>query len=79
MPSSWPSYVGLLESGELARRAREAVGALADCTACPRQCHADRRRDDSPQSCCRTGRLAPREFREAAAIAREAGLRLARG
>jgi putative pyruvate formate lyase activating enzyme len=50
--------VELLKNGELARRAREAVDALADCTACPRQCHADRRRDDSPQSYCRTGRLA---------------------
>ena len=58
MPSTWPGYLELLESGELARRAREAVDALADCTACPRQCHADRRQDDSPRSYCRTGRLA---------------------
>jgi hypothetical protein len=33
--SSWPSYVGLLENGEFARRAREAVDALADCACCP--------------------------------------------
>ncbi len=58
MPSTWPSYVELLENGELARRAREAVNALADCVCCPRQCHADRRQPDSPQSYCRTGRLA---------------------
>ncbi len=32
--------------------------ALADCTTCPRQCHADRRQQDNPQSYCRTGRLA---------------------
>jgi putative pyruvate formate lyase activating enzyme len=47
-----------MESGELARRAREAVEALADCAACPRQCHADRRQEESPRSYCRTGRLA---------------------
>ena len=58
MPSTWPAYLELLERGELARRAREAVAVLADCTACPRQCHADRRHDDSPRSYCRTGRLA---------------------
>ena len=58
MTATWPAYVELLESGELAHRARKAAGALADCTCCPRQCHADRRQDDSPQSYCRTGRLA---------------------
>jgi putative pyruvate formate lyase activating enzyme len=58
MPATWPAYLELLESGELAHRACEAVDALANCTACPRQCHADRRQDDSPQSYCRTGRLA---------------------
>jgi len=58
MPSTWPAYVELLKSGELAHRAREAVDALADCACCPRLCHADRRQPDSPQSYCRTGRLA---------------------
>ena len=58
MASTWPGYLELLESGELARRAQAAVEALADCTVCPRQCHADRRHDDSPRSYCRTGRLA---------------------
>ena len=58
MASLWPAYLKLHDSGELARRAREAVDALADCMCCPRQCHADRRQPDSPQSYCRTGRLA---------------------
>jgi putative pyruvate formate lyase activating enzyme len=48
----------LYESGELARRAKVAVEALADCTCCPRLCHADRQHDDSPKSYCRTGRQA---------------------
>jgi putative pyruvate formate lyase activating enzyme len=50
--------LSLLENGELARRAQAAVEALADCTCCPRLCHADRRQDDSPKSYCRTGRRA---------------------
>jgi len=58
MASLWPAYLELHDSGELGRRAREAVDALADCVCCPRQCHADRRQPDSPQSYCRTGRLA---------------------
>jgi putative pyruvate formate lyase activating enzyme len=58
MPSTWPGYLELLESGELARRAREAVDALADCTTCPRLCHADRRDEGSRPGYCRTGRLA---------------------
>jgi putative pyruvate formate lyase activating enzyme len=58
MSSTWPGYLALFESGELARRARAAVDALADCTLCPRRCHADRRGDSSPQSYCRTGRRA---------------------
>jgi putative pyruvate formate lyase activating enzyme len=58
MAATGPAYLNLLESGELARRAREAVAALADCVCCPRQCHADRRQPDSPESYCRIGRLA---------------------
>jgi putative pyruvate formate lyase activating enzyme len=58
MASTWPGYLELLESGELVRRAREAVAALADCTACPRQCHADRLHGDGLRSCCRSGRWA---------------------
>jgi putative pyruvate formate lyase activating enzyme len=58
MSPAWPSYLTLLETGELARRARDAVDALADCTCCPRLCHADRRHDASPRPYCRTGRHA---------------------
>ena len=58
MSPAWPSYLTLLETGELARRVHEAVDALADCSCCPRLCHADRCHDDSPRSYCRTGRLA---------------------
>ncbi len=58
MASPWPGYLALHEIGELARRSRQAVDALVDCACCPRLCHADRRGDDSPQSYCRTGRLA---------------------
>jgi putative pyruvate formate lyase activating enzyme len=39
---SYPSYLTLYESGELARRAKAAVEALAECRICPRQCGADR-------------------------------------
>ena len=57
MTAPWPSYLGLLESGELERRARKAMCELADCALCPRQCHADRRQP-SPKSYCRTGEAA---------------------
>jgi len=58
MSLAWPSYLGLFQTGQLACRVHEAVDALADCSCCPRLCHADRRHDDSPRSYCRTGRLA---------------------
>lgn len=58
MNRAWPSYLALLETGELERRVRKAVDALRDCTCCPRQCHADRRQEDCRGSFCRTGRLA---------------------
>ncbi len=58
MPSHWPSYLQLLESGELARRAHTAVDCLADCTLCGRQCRADRTGAEAPKSYCRTGRRA---------------------
>ena len=32
MSTLWPSYLNLLESGELARRAQKAIESLADCT-----------------------------------------------
>ncbi len=37
-----PSYVKLLESGELERRAVRADGILKSCSACPRNCFIDR-------------------------------------
>ncbi len=54
MTATWPAYLTLLESGELARRACEATGILADCTLCPRECHADRCQAN-PQSFCHAG------------------------
>lgn len=53
-----PGYVNLTETGELAQRAQQAVAALADCTLCARQCHADRLDPARPRSYCRTGRRA---------------------
>jgi putative pyruvate formate lyase activating enzyme len=52
----WPSYLGLVESGELDRRATRAVASLADCTVCPRDCHVDRLADE--RRFCVTGRHA---------------------
>jgi putative pyruvate formate lyase activating enzyme len=37
-----PSYLALLESGELARRADEAMALLSSCAVCPRNCGVDR-------------------------------------
>jgi putative pyruvate formate lyase activating enzyme len=37
-----PSYLNLLESGELARRAEEAWDLLRGCTVCPQNCPVDR-------------------------------------
>lgn len=42
MADAWPSYLVLHESGELARRTREARERLSPCTVCPRECGADR-------------------------------------
>lgn len=39
-----PAFRGLLESGELERRAESAVAALSECRLCPRDCGADRSR-----------------------------------
>ena len=58
MPSTYPAYVELFESGELARRAKQALDLLVDCTVCARQCHADRTSEENLESYCRTGRLA---------------------
>jgi putative pyruvate formate lyase activating enzyme len=37
-----PSYIKLLNSGELYRRAEEAYNNLVSCTSCPRDCKVDR-------------------------------------
>jgi putative pyruvate formate lyase activating enzyme len=51
-----PSYLALLQTGELERRVADAVSALADCTVCPRNCHVDRLSDQ--RMFCATGRRA---------------------
>jgi uncharacterized Fe-S radical SAM superfamily protein PflX len=53
---SYPSYLELFESGELARRADEAIAALAKCEVCPRNCRVDRLANRA--KVCATGRLA---------------------
>jgi putative pyruvate formate lyase activating enzyme len=58
MPSQYPSYLDLLASGELARRAASAVQGLAECVGCARQCRADRLHPGQRKPFCRTGRLA---------------------
>ncbi|MGI5837383.1 MAG: radical SAM protein, partial [Chloroflexota bacterium] len=50
------SYVRLWKTGELVKRAEEAVRRLARCDLCPRHCHVDRLGGEVGQ--CRTGRLA---------------------
>ncbi len=54
--SSFPAYLALARSGELARRAAAAVAALAECRWCPRACGADRLH--GRRSVCRIGRHA---------------------
>ena len=52
-----PSYVALAESGELERRAREALELLGPrCVVCPRGCKIDRRQDE--KGLCAIGRHA---------------------
>jgi putative pyruvate formate lyase activating enzyme len=58
MASLYPSYLSLFESGELARRADEAVGTLTRCRLCPRQCNADRINGSEAKPYCRIGRYA---------------------
>ena len=52
---SRPVYLGL-PAGEIARRAEEAVAALAECRLCPRDCAVDRLA--GKWSACKTGRHA---------------------
>jgi putative pyruvate formate lyase activating enzyme len=51
-----PAYLALYRTGELARRAGEAVAELAHCTLCPRVCGADRAAGDT--GTCQIGRYA---------------------
>ncbi|HEY8429584.1 MAG TPA: radical SAM protein [Sandaracinaceae bacterium] len=53
---SWPAYLDLHASGELARRVEEAIETLRSCTVCPRDCEVNRLRDEA--KVCRVGRRA---------------------
>ncbi|MCU0632801.1 MAG: radical SAM protein [Methanolinea sp.] len=50
-----PSYLRLLETGELARRVEASMALLSPCRVCPRQCGVDRLRDEVGY--CRSGLL----------------------
>ncbi|MCX8109153.1 MAG: 4Fe-4S cluster-binding domain-containing protein, partial [Verrucomicrobiae bacterium] len=52
----YPSYLGLVDNGELERRAKNALEQLARCEICPRRCKVNRLQDN--HGFCRTGRLA---------------------
>jgi putative pyruvate formate lyase activating enzyme len=51
-----PAYLSLHRRGELATRAKRALEELADCCACPRNCHVNRL--EHKELICRTGRHA---------------------
>ena len=51
-----PAYLALYQSGELQRRAQQAVADLAACRVCPRDCGVNRLADET--AVCKTGRLA---------------------
>lgn len=51
-----PSYIDLHEGGELTNRIAQALGRLAACDLCPRECGVDRAVGEL--GACRTGRLA---------------------
>jgi putative pyruvate formate lyase activating enzyme len=51
-----PAYLKLHESGELKRRAEEAIAALGSCRLCPRNCGVDRLADRKMS--CKVGRKA---------------------
>ena len=55
MTSFRPAYLNL-GAAELRSRAARAVAGLADCTACPRDCHVNRLEDK--WAACKTGRYA---------------------
>ncbi|MFP3853461.1 MAG: radical SAM protein [Anaerolineales bacterium] len=51
-----PSYLALFESGDLQRRAEQAVASLESCQVCPRNCEVDRL--SGAIGVCRSGRHA---------------------
>ncbi|MFQ5937446.1 MAG: radical SAM protein, partial [Acidiferrobacterales bacterium] len=51
-----PAYMRLYRSGELANRVEGALEELADCCACPRDCHVNRLENE--KRVCNTGRYA---------------------
>lgn len=51
-----PGYLNLHRSGELARRAEQALEALRRCEVCPRRCRVDRLENEL--GFCKVGRLA---------------------
>lgn len=51
-----PAYLSLHRSGELLRRAEEAVAGLEECYVCPRDCGVNRLADKT--AACKTGRFA---------------------
>ncbi len=51
-----PSYLALYRSGELDRRAEQALRMLECCTACPRNCEINRLQDE--KMACKSGRYA---------------------
>lgn len=51
-----PAYLHLYRTGELRRRAHEAIEGLASCRVCPRDCKVDRLADKT--AACKTGRYA---------------------
>ena len=52
----WPSYLGLIESGEFASRVAALRDLLAPCRLCPRECAVDRLRGEL--GFCRSGATA---------------------
>jgi putative pyruvate formate lyase activating enzyme len=50
-----PSYIGLLESGDLKRRMGELTGLLSHCRLCPRECGVNR--TEGQRGVCRAGYL----------------------
>ena len=56
-PTFTPSYIALLESGELSERVEQAYQHLEDCDLCARYCHVDRFKT-TRGAVCRTGESA---------------------